>query len=169
MRIWVRYPSVFERRFSDVFTLESLSRNAIVPSPGKGFSHAAPGELWRLLTRADRLLIFAAMIGSVGLSLHQHYQAQPGRQVLVEVDRVERGIFSLSRSQRLQIAGPLGMSEVEIDPRGVRIASAPCPHKICVRRGWVQRQGEVIACVPNRLILRIGGVTGDAGVDAVVR
>ena len=140
-----------------------------MPSPGKGLSRAAPGELWRILTRADRLLIFAALVGSVGLLLHQRYPAQPGTQVLVEVDRAEWGSFSLSRSQRLQIVGPLGMSEVEIDPRGVRIVSAPCPHQICVRRGWVQRRGEIIACVPNRLILRVGGTAGDAGLDAVVR
>ncbi len=122
-----------------------------------------------MLTRADRLLIFAAIVGIVGLSLHQRYQTRPGTELLVEVDRQKRGRFSLSRSQRLQIAGPLGMSEVEIDLQGVRIVSAPCPHKVCVRRGWVQRRGEIIACVPNRLILRIGGTAGDAGVDAVVR
>ncbi|MYI60489.1 MAG: hypothetical protein F4105_02245, partial [Gemmatimonadetes bacterium] len=50
-------------------------------------------------------------------------------------------------------------------PKGARVLSAPCVHKICMRRGWIQRAGDVAACVPNGLVLRIAGA---APIDAMI-
>ncbi len=85
------------------------------------------------------------------------------------MDGEEKGSFTLGPHRKVIIEGGVGISEVEIGPAGARFSSAPCPHGICMRQGWVRRQGETVACVPNRLILRIVGSIGETDMDAVSR
>lgn len=53
----------------------------------------------------------------------------------------------------------------------VRVLTADCPDKVCVVTGWLSKPGQLAACVPGRLLVRIEASssqgTGDPGVDAV--
>lgn len=55
----------------------------------------------------------------------------------------------------------------------IRFAEADCPDQICVHTGWISRSGELAACVPGHLILRIeaeNGQTADPDdLDVVIR
>lgn len=55
----------------------------------------------------------------------------------------------------------------------IRFAEADCPDQVCVRTGWISRSGDMAACVPGRLILRIVGTPGNTqetdDVDVIVR
>lgn len=37
----------------------------------------------------------------------------------------------------------------------IRFAAADCPDKICVQTGWISHSGEIAACVPGHLILKV--------------
>ena len=54
----------------------------------------------------------------------------------------------------------------------IRFAEADCPDRICVRTGWISRPGQIAACVPGHLIIRIEGsdsqTTGPDDVDVIV-
>lgn len=67
----------------------------------------------------------------------------------------------------VRVAGPLGPSLVRIDADGVRFASSPCPLQLCVGAGTVRRPGSVVACLPNRVAVRLLG--SEDAVDAVGR
>jgi len=41
----------------------------------------------------------------------------------------------------------------------VRIEASHCPQKICVHSGAIRRSGELLVCVPNRVVVRINGGT----------
>jgi len=56
----------------------------------------------------------------------------------------------------------------------IRFSQADCPDRICVQSGWISREGQIVACVPGRLILKIQGGTNQpaeetGGVDIIVR
>lgn len=53
----------------------------------------------------------------------------------------------------------------------IRFAEADCPDKVCVRTGWVSRAGQVAACVPGHLILKITGpaANGNDDIDIVLQ
>lgn len=128
--------------------------------------------MWRLntenapaLTRADKILALVVGLSAIGLVLYGRYTAEAGDALIVELAGVAPVSHALSNYGVLPVAGPLGVSEIEIGPKGVRVLSAPCVHKICMRQGWLQRAGDVTACVPNGLVLRIAGV---APVDAMI-
>ncbi len=129
--------------------------------------------MWRLntenapaLTRADKILALVVGLSAIGLVLYGRYTAEAGGVLIVELAGAAPATHALSNYGILPVAGPLGVSEIEIGPKGVRVTSAPCVHNICMRQGWMRRAGDVTACVPNGLVLRIAGATP---IDAMVR
>lgn len=53
----------------------------------------------------------------------------------------------------------------------IRFSEADCPDKVCVRSGWVSRTGQIAACVPGHLILKITGpsTNGPDDIDIVLQ
>jgi hypothetical protein len=64
---------------------------------------------------------------------------------------------SLSRDQKIEVPGPLGVSIVSIRDRKARIASDPSPRQYCVRQGWLQQAGEIAICLPNQVSVELAG------------
>ncbi len=67
----------------------------------------------------------------------------------------------------LQVEGELGISDIIIDQQGARIASSPCPSQRCVLSGAHSHAGDIIACVPNRILITLRGHNQSA-FDAIV-
>ncbi len=40
---------------------------------------------------------------------------------------------------------------------GISVSEATCPDKVCIKTGWIYRPGEMIVCLPNKLIISIQG------------
>jgi hypothetical protein len=54
----------------------------------------------------------------------------------------------------------------------IRFSEADCPDRVCVRTGWISHQGQLAACVPGEVILRIEGQTTSGttnDVDVIIR
>lgn len=45
----------------------------------------------------------------------------------------------------------------------IRITEANCNDQICVRRGWIEKSGESIVCLPHKLVVSI--VSSDGSED----
>ena len=65
----------------------------------------------------------------------------------------------LSRDQRIEVPGPLGISIISIRQRKARIVSDPSPRQYCVRQGWLQQAGEIALCLPNQVSVELAGST----------
>jgi hypothetical protein len=66
----------------------------------------------------------------------------------------------LSRDTIEGVAGPLGITRVQIEQRRARVLSDPGPRQYCVRQGWISRPGESAICLPNQVSIEVGGVRG---------
>jgi len=64
---------------------------------------------------------------------------------------------SLSRNQKIEVPGPLGVTIVSIQNRKARVASDPSPRQYCVRQGWLQQAGEIAICLPNQVSVELAG------------
>ena len=138
------------------------------PRPPQSLPAESP-NVWHILTAADKLLVVGVLVCVAALFYHRQGASDAGARVTVRVSGELLGTYSLSEPRLLRCEGPLGVSEVEIANRSVRVVSAPCPQQVCVRTGWIRRSGEVVACLPNRLILQARGAPESAGPDAVTR
>ena len=57
---------------------------------------------------------------------------------------------------------------VEVAGGAVRVRESDCPDQICVLTGWISAPGDMIVCVPYRVVIQVvGGTTG--GPDAILR
>ncbi|TYO98157.1 hypothetical protein EDC39_10894 [Geothermobacter ehrlichii] len=117
--------------------------------------------VWARMTSLDRL-VFAVLVTLALLLLLATLLLPSGRTVLVERDG--RIVFRapLDTPRQVSIDGPLGTTRLVLDGAGVRIAESPCPHKVCIGMGRIDRAGEWLACVPNHILVRVTG-DGEAG------
>lgn len=49
----------------------------------------------------------------------------------------------------------------------IRFAEADCPDDVCVQTGWLTKPGQVAACLPNGVLIKLEGSTGE--VDTYLR
>lgn len=59
-----------------------------------------------------------------------------------------------------------GHNVIVLSGKSARMASADCRDQVCVRTGTLARAGQVAVCLPNRVVLKIVGETGE--IDAIV-
>ena len=74
--------------------------------------------------------------------------------------------ISLDVDGRYPVSGPLGTAFLVVQKGRAHLENAPCPLKICEAMGSIDRSGQVIVCLPNRILLK---VSGPEEVDAVSR
>jgi len=75
--------------------------------------------------------------------------------------------YPLREDRVVEVNGPLGTTRIEISGRRVRVAEDPGPRQVCVQEGWIDRAGQWLACLPNKVFLRIEG-TDEQAVDGYV-
>jgi len=64
---------------------------------------------------------------------------------------------SLTHAQSFSVSGPLGATQIEIEPGRARIARDPSPRQLCVKQGWLTQSGQAALCLPNQVSLEIRG------------
>jgi hypothetical protein len=103
------------------------------------------------------VLVAVGVVG--GFAVVAFSKSEPGAIVRIQADDREF-VYSLDEPTRFAVDGPLGSTEIEIDGNRVRVIDSPCRDKICVSGGWISQSGQWVACLPNRVFLRV-----DAAVD----
>lgn len=112
---------------------------------------------------ADVALVTALALGAGGAL----WWPEAGHPAAVEVVSPDGVVVLAFGTGRVEVAGPLGATVVEVGHRGGRVVASPCPTERCVRTGEVTRPGQVVACLPNRVAVRVVGGAPKDGVDAV--
>lgn len=58
-----------------------------------------------------------------------------------------------------------GYNLLEIGDKKVRVIEADCPDKIDVKQGYIERVGETLVCLPNKLVIEIKGISKEDDID----
>ena len=64
---------------------------------------------------------------------------------------------ALTHAQTFSINGPLGTTQIEIEPGRARVVADPSPRQLCVKQGWLTLSGQAALCLPNQVSLEIRG------------
>ena len=115
-----------------------------------------------ILLIAVLLLLALAVWGVLSLTRER------GGEAVVTVDGALAATIPLTVDASLPVGAGRGFRNVvEVSGGRVRVTEADCPDKLCVRQGWISREGESIVCLPHKLVVTVRGVAGD--LDAVAR
>lgn len=88
---------------------------------------------------------------------------EDGAYVVVRVDGKEVAKYSLTEDGEYELNG--GTNVLKIEGGKAYLISADCPDHLCVKQGKVDRSGETITCLPNRLTVTVYG--SDREVDLI--
>ncbi|MFP4364855.1 MAG: NusG domain II-containing protein [Spirochaetia bacterium] len=90
--------------------------------------------------------------------------AAPGAVIQISGEEGEYA-YDLNIDGEIEIPGPLGSSVVHVHEGSVSMHSSPCTEKLCIAMGEIRREGSWIACLPNKVFIRIVGES-EGEVDA---
>ncbi len=108
------------------------------------------------LTPFDRKLLLVVVL-LVAASFLLLVGQKSGGKVVVSRDNKVIFVAPLNKNRRIELEGPLGITVLEIKDGAARIVSSPCTKKICIHMGAARRNGDLLACVPNHLVITIEG------------
>lgn len=117
-------------------------------------------NLFARMTLVDWFIVLALLAG-VGVSFYFSGQKKAGNRVIVEQDGKVLFSAPLDSEREERFRGPVGETLVAIRGGEAFIRQSDCPRKLCMRMGHIHRNGDVIACVPNHLLVRITGEAKD--------
>lgn len=94
----------------------------------------------------------------VGLTMFA-WGGERGDTAVIRVAGQVMETASLTHAQQFSVSGPLGITQIEIEPGRARIARDPSSRQLCVKQGWLTQSGQAALCLPNQVSLEIRGQT----------
>ncbi len=126
------------------------------------------------LTKGDKYLIIFIIIASIGslIYIKNAASAYDKKHIKIQVDGEDYKIIYFDPKivgKKLTIETEFGYNLLEIGDGKVRVIDADCPDQLDVKQGYISKPGEVIVCLPNRLVIEIIGEMEDNDVDYISR
>ncbi len=140
-----------------------------------------------MLTKADLILAVVLLILGLGSPFLLQTKKSEGTRIVLVMDGEEIGDYSLSEDRVIAVtksgAKDLGknihilpekekineevLNLVVIENGTVRVSEATCKGRDCIKMGSISREGQVIACLPHKLLISVYG--GEDSPDAVIK
>jgi hypothetical protein len=114
----------------------------------------------------DAALVLLSLLVVGGFSVFAYAGGGKSSSVIIEASG-KRWVYPLGVNRTERVRGPIGDTVVVISEGSAWIEDSPCRDKICIQMGKVSRARQWIACLPNKIIVSIGGGQGEEKLDAV--
>lgn len=125
----------------------------------------------KLFCKQDLYIIGCALIlAAAAFIIYAFAHRGQGDAVVISVDGRETARYDLSDSGVYTVSGYDGGScTIVIDNGSVSFREATCPDRICVHHTKIDRSGECIICLPNRIVATVVSSQGEQALDGVSR
>jgi len=122
------------------------------------------------MTPADLAVAVGLLAAAVAVAASLRLGADGAARAAVRVGREIVVTLPLDRDVVQAVQGRLGPVTLQVAGGAIRITESGCAQRICVAMGAKRAPGEIIACVPNAVIVQLegGGLDPDTP-DAVSR
>lgn len=100
-------------------------------------------------TITDIIILALGLVLVVGLSVSQWQEKHVADMAIVHNNLGEHITVSLQDEHIHNIAGRLGVSQLEVSGGKIRFKNSPCNQQVCIHTGWLKDSGEAAACLPN--------------------
>ncbi len=120
------------------------------------------------MKKLDVLLILFYLVVSLGLGyMFTVDDVVDNKIVEISVDNQLHRSYSLPLKEPVEITlDQLGHNVIRIEGDEVWIVEADCPDQICVHDGKKSKSGDLLVCLPNKVVIEIKG-QNEAAVDGV--
>ncbi len=113
------------------------------------------------MTKMDKLIFWGVLLMSiVSLALSNVMFSQDGvKTAVIEVDGKPYAAYQmqeLKTPKTVKVKTEYGTHRIEISSESIKVQDADCGDRLCI--GEIKKVGEMLVCLPNRVIVRIEGV-----------
>lgn len=130
--------------------------------------HAVKKLDWMII-----LLVVVIAIVALGVNRYQTdkvIETSNGLTAVITVDGERyKAIPLIQKRHTIALETERGKNTIAFYDHGVAVESADCPDHVCVHTGFIHRPGEIIACLPHRVIIEIEGETTEGAMDAIAQ
>ena len=113
-------------------------------------------------------LIILFLIIGIGFLIQRYYLGKSGISAIIEQDGETISELDLSKDTELVLDdGNGGSNTITVKNGKIAVTDANCPDLVCVHTGSISQTGEVIACLPHKLIITISEEK-NSDLDAIV-
>ena len=121
----------------------------------------------RLFTPADILIILLlALIGYFAIFLsHKNEFGNP--MAFIQIDNVTEYEVDLQKNQIILLNQFSPAVKVEVRNKSIGISKNDCAQRICIRMGFISHVGQMVVCVPKKILIYISGSNEDETIDAI--
>lgn len=114
-------------------------------------------KAWLSLIRPGDWVVAGIAAAAVAVAFPLLWRGGPAERAVIRLDGRVVAEYPLDAAHRVEVAGPLGTTVVEIQPGRARILADPGPRQYCVRQGWLTQATAVAICAPNHVSLMLSG------------
>jgi len=107
-----------------------------------------------LLYGTEAKIFFAAVYKQSNI-LSSLFSSNQKEIVIENKNGVYDKITFNSTYKNVKVDGPQGETEIEINNGLVKVTKSTCRNKLCERSRYAANVGDVIACAPNKVLIRI--------------
>ncbi|HKL11137.1 MAG TPA: NusG domain II-containing protein [Clostridia bacterium] len=115
------------------------------------------------------IIILLLVVSAISLFALGIYRERPVdiRVVEIKVDGKVYQSFEWTDGfvKEINIETEFGVNRIVIDKNGLYMEYSNCHNQVCVRDGIIDSPGEILVCLPHRLIIEIKGKRDGDGVD----
>lgn len=113
-----------------------------------------------LFRRADwfTLLAVGVVLGILFLFRYVPFEDHAPERFTVTIESMrgtQEVLVTPERNEEITLSGPLGVTIVAVRGGKVFVVTSPCPDKVCIKTGKIPDDADFIACVPNRVLIRM--------------
>lgn len=112
------------------------------------------------MKKVDKLIFWGVLFLSLLFLLFSNviFRESGGKKAVIEVDGKPYATYrmqEMKETKTLAIKTEYGNHTVEITEKNIRVILSDCESKTCL--GEIENIGEILVCLPGRLMLKIAG------------
>lgn len=105
------------------------------------------------------VILMLISISFFGIKVYKHFSGDTAHTALVIQDG--KTLYSIeldtvSDTKSIRVDGKY-KHVILVEHGKIRFSEADCPDKICVRTGWLTELGDIAACIPDRIVIKVEG------------
>jgi hypothetical protein len=65
--------------------------------------------------------------------------------------------FDKNNEETIDIKSKLGTNVIKLQNDKIGVVDADCPDKVCIHDGFIEKPGQMLVCLPNKVVIEIKG------------
>jgi hypothetical protein len=115
--------------------------------------------------RNDLILLLGIVLIAALVLIAFHFLKADGATIEVTKNGKKIAEYPLTQNAEIKLDGAAGHAILIIEDGQAYIKEASCPDKLCIKQGKINKNGETVICLPNKLVVTVNSEDDSAAIS----